>query len=190
MAYYSGAPSLAWIDFLDQAGAPATLGRMQRNGDLTQYFEGTNALFNSGFIYVNKGSNETVNNSTTLQNDDALLWAVGINEVWEMFMWVNYTSSTVADFKYQIDGPASAVGDWSHSGYSTALALNNGGNLVLGTPYSLGGAGAIDLSVFIQGKIATAGTGGNIQFTWAQNALEASNTVVYAGSTLIALRVA
>ena len=52
----------------------------------------------------------TVNNSTALQDDDDLTFAIAANETWHVRMPLIVTTNTAADFKLMIDVPAAAAG--------------------------------------------------------------------------------
>ena len=59
---------------------------------------------------VRKTADETVSNSTVLQNDDHLVLSVGASDVWDILMVLRINSSAVADFKWVFTVPASGVG--------------------------------------------------------------------------------
>src|SRR5262245_12791739 len=60
-------------------------------------------------LIARKTSDETVNNSTTLQNDDNLLLAVTANEIWQFKLCILYNSSTAADFKMAFTFPSGSI---------------------------------------------------------------------------------
>lgn len=140
-------------------------------------------------LVVRKSADETVNNSTTLQNDDALLMALGATETWWVEFDVIYSSSTVADIKIAFTIPGGASMALSAMWMSSVPTAGISNWLVSGTATDLQGR-AENLVVPIKGFVATAGTAGNITMQWAQNALEATNTIVRANSTLWATKIA
>lgn len=132
---------------------------------------------------VPKTADETVNNSTVLQNDDHLLLAMGANEIWVCRLVIIYNSSAVADIKGICTLP---VGATSPGG---VLWRNSGGYAWASNPalteWAADGTAA-NVIVIWHFVVINAGNAGNIQFQWAQNTGEATDTKVLAGSCLIA----
>jgi uncharacterized membrane protein len=139
---------------------------------------------------VYKSAGETVNNSITLQNDDDLLFAVGANEKWHFFLYLIYTSSAVADFKFAFTVPATGALQRITAGLVGALTGETGvlteqdGTAVL----TLAGAGAY--RVLLAWYRYSGGNAGNIQLQWAQDTQEVSDTIVSNGSHIIAFKLA
>jgi hypothetical protein len=131
-----------------------------------------------GLIIANKTSDETVNNSTTLQNDDDLLAAMATTSYYVFECYVLVTSGTTPDFKCTFTVPANATMRWK----DTNAYMHDTG---AGTTMSFGtdGAGWPDGVLFI-GEVWTTDTAGNLQFQWAQNVADASDTKVKACSQL------
>lgn len=129
---------------------------------------------------VNKTADETVNNSDTFQNDDELLLAIGANEVWAFELYLLSSSSAVADYKGKFVGPSGATV------YAQFASSNH-----LPADQTLVGVGRVG-GVFQKwhGVIINGATAGNLQFQWAQDAAEASDTKVLAGSCLVATQLA
>jgi hypothetical protein len=130
-------------------------------------------------VTVYKTANETVNNSTTLQDDDQLLISVEANVTYDFEAEIIYNSGTTPDFKFAWTYPAGLT-----MFYAVYAA---GGGTFLGyyetevnTPV-LDGAGAA-VGVLLKGTVIVAATAGTLQLQWAQNTLTAANTVVQAGS--------
>mgnify|MGYP001596422339 FL=1 len=137
-----------------------------------------------------KTTDESVLNSTTLQNDDALLVAVAANTRYWFQVWLVYNGgSDIPDLKVTMVGPAGATLLWEHVG-----GITQGGTLSIAPV-----AGGVDIAIaadtstrmqMLVGYISVAGTAGNLQFQFAQQTLDAgSNITVKAGSWLIAGRV-
>ena len=127
-----------------------------------------------------KTVNETVSSNTTLQNDDALLWAVAANATYALDLRLLYNSGATGDLKVQFTAPASATMSWGGIWANTSGALTNPSNNNLASVQSMGGGG--DFSATIHGTLTTVGTAGTLQLQWAQNTSDATNTTVYAGS--------
>jgi hypothetical protein len=127
-----------------------------------------------------KDANETVNNSTTLQNDNELFVTLATTAVYAVEMYLFIDSSTTADFKFDFTGPAgmdldgqvttlwSTTTDIREYAVPTAPALpNNTSNQLTMT-----------------GRLYTTGTAGTLQLRWAQNTATVVDTIVYARSYL------
>jgi hypothetical protein len=147
-----------------------------------------------------KTADETVNNSTTLQNDDHLFFAVAANEVWLVQAWLMWDSAATPDIKFGWTGPASATFAWGALSTETSSGVASFGQSFSGTPVAplaiggtlfLPGAGAGTITaVALAGIAAIAGTAGNLQLQWAQNTLNVSDTKVRQNSALIGCRLA
>ena len=141
----------------------------------------------SDIIVASKAADETVNNDT-LQNDDDLVFAVGVNENWVVDLYLFYTSTAVADFKFKFSVPAGCelegiVIDQFHAGSNTDN-FNEGDTVACGT------AGATtEVYMQIHATVRVAGTAGNVQFQWAQDTTEATDTKLKEGSALVARKV-
>lgn len=141
--------------------------------------------------YVLKTVNETVNNSVTLQNDDALAFSALANSTYAVQLFILYDSSTTADFRYDFTLPVSAIGykSTSHAPTTTTACSGTAGTFVFNditqTDNNVGGAGtgtANTCALVVEATIITAGTSGTVQVRWAQGTLDATDTVVRANS--------
>jgi len=129
---------------------------------------------------VRKTADEIVSNSTTLQNDDALLFAVAANEVWEFTILSRYTATAVADFKFGLTIPAGAAFSALVAGYSATFT-----NIINTANPSAYMGGGTNYLARIRGVVVNGATAGNLQFQWAQNTAEVSDTTVLANSCII-----
>lgn len=127
-----------------------------------------------------KLADETVNNSSTFQNDDNLLAAVASNALYYFrHQWV-YNTGAVPDLKSQYTGPSGfSMIYWTQASISThaATGLNQTSSVV----YDGDGQ---DVLVTTVGRIQISSTAGTLNWQWAQNTADASNTIVRAGSIL------
>ena len=144
--------------------------------------------------FVNKTADETVTNSTALQDDDVLTFAVGANEVWMYELRLLVSALNVADLKVQITGPAGATGAWG--GFNTSQAAGAEPFSVTAPFGVVGAASALDnidnigaLPVVLTGFMVTAGTAGDATLQWAQNTANAVGTTIHEHSFLVAHRV-
>lgn len=148
-----------------------------------------------------KTADETVNNSTTLQNDDHLAFAIAANEVWAFRLVVYYTNASgTPGIKFAFTVPASCTGIFfgkarlwaaadsfttSASGdfIETTITTTPGGGFGSGFTFAVG-------VVELQGVITNSSTAGTIQYQWAQAAAVASNTIAKLGSYMDLKRLA
>jgi len=132
---------------------------------------------------ITKTSNETVNNSNTVQNDDELTFAVGANSIWSIKFVLKVTSSAVADFRMKFTIPVAATCSmwFEPSGIVSDYDAT--------TEYSPGTDGTTQ---FMHGYLFYEGgaNAGNIQLQWAQGTAEVSDTTVYIGSFMIGDQIA
>lgn len=131
---------------------------------------------------VLKTSNEIVNNSTTLQNDDELLLAIGANEKWLVKVHINVSGSQDSDFKWTFIAPTGATGYW---------CVPQGGQLVRAFAEVVDTtiAGTFEQYVIHFPFVITILNGsnaGNLQLQWCQNTAVVENTTVKKDSSLIA----
>jgi hypothetical protein len=139
---------------------------------------------------VYKASNETVNNSNTVQDDNDLSFAIGANEIFTWQTVLFFTSSAVADFRLTFTVPAGATVRFGGMGNSTALVMVVGVASASGTELAFGGNGATEMMVNVWGYVANGATAGTVQLQWAQNTPEVSDTILLAGSTLSPIQIA
>jgi hypothetical protein len=138
-----------------------------------------------------KASNETISNSNTLQNDDDLVFAMAANDVWIITLILKTQILTASDFQFKIVTPSGATGTVLYhvfvdgTGQNVAGVLNVNINAAINF---LPGTSAI-YEWRIELVIVNGSTAGNLQLQWAQVTAVAENTIVYAGSSLVAIKV-
>ena len=140
---------------------------------------------------VYKTADEIVNNSTTLQNDDHLFFAVAANEAWEFRLALLISSSTVADLKFAMVMPADGTVR-AFIVYLNAAGTFASGSMIVGTTKDLYGGGTTVISrpMILEGVIINGATAGNFQVQWAQNTAEATDSTVRTNSYIIAHKLA
>ncbi len=144
----------------------------------------------SDIILAIKAADETVNSGSTgstLQNDDDLLFAVGVNEEWLVEVFLLRNTGATPDWKFQWSVPASCTidgectehvgGSWGGEAFSEAAAV------------AIIDGGGADIPTSMWGIVRVAGTAGNVQLQWAQNTADAGDTKVLRGSMLVARRI-
>lgn len=158
----------------------------------------TTAAANAAYVpltslkVVRKTADETVNNSTTLQDDDSLLFAIAANEIWVAEFNVFALGDATADIKFAVTTPAGATlmtAAFQPSNTTTAI---NSSVLVTASGTNLGGPGANANGMLyrVVVSVANGATAGNVTLQWAQTVQTVADTTVKAGSFLIARKVA
>jgi len=133
---------------------------------------------------IRKSANESVTSSTTLQNDDELLYAMDANTNYHFEISVLFTGGTAGDMKFSITTPSGgdlwATGWIPYAGGVSAFGPISASGGVISSVDALGTTNPT--MIFIRGVVMNSSTAGNLQFQWAQNASSATATTVYAGS--------
>lgn len=149
---------------------------------------------------VRKTADETVNNSTTLQNDDHLFFPIEVNEVWFASAYLRTQGASAnADFKFGWTGPTGATASWAVSGLASTSNFNwsavattvaNNGALAIGSSSSVG-ALAGEAPVLIAGWFfADASHAGTIRLQWAQATQTVEDNKILKNSFLHIRRIA
>jgi|GEM_PF-1580824 len=146
---------------------------------------------------VYKTANETINNSTTYQDDDHLSLTIEANAVYqyELVCMVQQSGGATAGFKAQFTAPSGATA-YSHvfrnasSNYSFYL-INQIDTLVINSDSGVV-TGSGDYNVLkSNGIIINGASDGNLVLQWAQASAQAGiNTILLKGSYLILTRIA
>lgn len=146
-------------------------------------------------LLIVKPSIQTVNNSATLIDDTDLLVALAANSTYVFEAFVLFTTGATPDIKYGFTFPAGATCQWGSIRMVTSSAGATGdgdwgsfssatsGTSVVGAA----GTGSAQMAL-VMGSITTSATSGNLRLTWAQNTANASDTSIYPGSWLWALK--
>ena len=128
---------------------------------------------------VRKASDETVNNSDTLQNDDELIMAVAANQAYTFEIFLLFDSGATPSFKFGWSVPTGTTMLWKTTNIvsSKTNQTNDGGFIGEGVGTSVIGV--------IQGTIIVSSTAGNVVFRWAQITATASDTKVLENSSIL-----
>jgi hypothetical protein len=135
-----------------------------------------------------KTADESVTSSTTLQDDNHLLFAIGVSEIWMAEASLYYTSGTTGDLKFAWSVPSGATGTHSYVGFDISIVFNSDVSTTLSTPLSVGGSGAIRLAQ-LRAIIVNSTNAGNVTLQWAQNVSDGTATTVLTNSVLLAHRI-
>jgi len=138
-----------------------------------------------------KTADASVNNSTTLQDDAHLSWAVAANEVWA-FRFYGYVTIASGDpgFKHAFTVPAASTGSRLQQIITAAGTLAPTHTADLTTALSSTPVGLTSTFVIITGVYIGGANAGTVQFQWAQASAVASNTTLKLGSYLDLKRLA
>lgn len=126
---------------------------------------------------LRKTSDETVNNSTTLQNDDDFSFSVGGNEVWYVEIHAGVQILAASDFKFTFTLPSGAT-------MSVQAMVADAGTNIRGADGTTPGSAIIFISatnptmLHIWAQFTISSTAGTAQFQWAQNSAVAEDTKI------------
>lgn len=166
-----------------------------------QIRDNENHLYERAAIYsVYKSADESINTSTVLQNDDALLWSVAANERWhfKILIYATDASNGVADMKIGWSVPASTTMAWAsyfapsgaYSGFQPVITTSVPVAVFTeSTSHSFGTFNGNFMLIY-EGVVFVSSTAGTVNFKWAQNTSNGSNLTVKAGSFLELVKLA
>jgi hypothetical protein len=177
-----GAPVVNALNAITDGSNISTAGNATIGGNLTVTGIGQTQV-------VRKTANETVNNTSVLQNDDDLVLTLVANAVYEFTLRLHYNSGLTPDFKFGWVFPLSTTMIYAGVAADTAGGVVIPGGQIQTTVPAICGAAA-DFTAFYTGFIYTSSTAGTIRLTWAQNTANLSNTTLNTGTYLKAVRVA
>jgi hypothetical protein len=132
-----------------------------------------------------KLADETVNNSSVLQDDDELFLTVEANKSYWGSLLLRYNTGATPDIKLHFTYPISC--SIRFTGYTdkdtTVVCITETGNL------SLKGSSTGEFVYTIPLYIANGANAGTITLQWAQDVANATDTKVLAGSVLMLQKV-
>lgn len=136
------------------------------------------ALASGGPTQVRKTVTETITESTVLQNDDELLYALAANEIVRFSALLRINSSSTPDIKFGFTVPTGATLSWMMTTpEATDEVATSGGSATMQTSGN-------DQIVVLEGTVVNGGTSGNLQLQWAQNTSSVGSTSVLINSIL------
>lgn len=202
-AHTSGASSepgvgASWeTDWMLLAEAPATAADVPIT-DSGAYYTGTQveaalqevgaSLAGTAFwdAVIQKETDETISSSTTLQDDDALQFAVSGGDSYAFEMLLVYDSPSTADFKHAFALTAGSFtrGFRRHDGFGPTTVVAQAALVADMTTAIQQGANATEnLLVWIRGFFIPSADA-TIKLQWAQNTSDAGSTTVRKGSLI------
>lgn len=133
---------------------------------------------------LTKEVTETLSASTTLQDDNELLFPLMPQTRYRFSMPVKVTADGDADFKFDFAVPTGSTGELTWN-YARAGGTVSGGNNDLTTDETVlvPGTSSLTFTLNISGEIFVPDVPGVFQFRWAQATSDSSNTSVLKGST-------
>lgn len=140
-----------------------------------------------------KAATQSVSSSTTLVNDSHLFWSgIPANTVYalEGYVLIGGAHAVAGDIKADFTVPSGASFLWTS--FSTNVASLTDHNVVAQGATVVRSYGTNDgttMSLEPKGYLAVAGTGGTLQFRWAQNTSNATATQVLVGSWMKITRI-
>lgn len=135
-----------------------------------------------GATLVRKTSSETVNNTSTLQDDNELAWTVAANATYALELHVGYSTGATPDIKFGWTYPTGLTMQITGTiGYDAATLMAAPATFTQTSVLPAGGA-ASDLHFALWGLVFAGSASGTLQLQWAQNTANASDTIVRAGS--------
>ncbi|MFE7029439.1 hypothetical protein ACFU9Y_03950 [Streptomyces sp. NPDC057621] len=132
--------------------------------------------------FARKTADQSKTSTTTLGNDTHLVVPVVANATYALFLLCIFSGSTTGDIKFDWAVPSGTVLRWADQ--TGASGLNTDVDV-----YSAPG-GTTQVAFQIWATVVTSSTAGNVQFRWAQNASDATATIVRANSMLQLTRAA
>lgn len=135
------------------------------------------------FAKIVKTTDETVANSTVLQDDDVLLFTPTINRTYNFMLLLLFNAPATPDLKYAFSVPAGATINGMTNNTVGVTATSSWTDLTADQVVT-GSVGA-DATVFVTGRIVMGATAGAVTLQWAQNTSNAAATAVLAGAMLI-----
>lgn len=130
--------------------------------------------------FLDKTSDETLNNNDSLQDDNDLTFSVTANKNYAVWGTLLIDSGTTPDFKHQWSLPASATADMTSStAVDDVLPFNESD-----PGFATGGGAGTPTPLTFTGTITVQGNAGTAVIQWAQNTADGSDTKVLEGSWL------
>ena len=148
-----------------------------------------------------KGSDETVNNSSTLQDDDDLQFTAAAREVYYItYNLLTAQASATPNFQCRVQIPSGFVSSGAlapdDDGVAGTKATGNAGTATYNHTSSVNGTThQIDHAIHTSGickveaAVVIGATGGTVKLQWAQISATSADTDVLAGSIMLAERI-
>jgi len=150
--------------------------------DRLKTYVGSTGISGHGTVVI-KSSDQTVNNSTTLVNDDTLVWALAANKNYRLWAHAFIDTHVSSDFKWTFTGPTDCeIHLTVNRNYAAGASYDWHGLNVLGTNVSMGTPTDTASNWYWFGTIMNSSNAGNLQLQWAQNVAQSFDTKMHNGS--------
>lgn len=135
---------------------------------------------------IRKSANQTVTNSTTVQNDNEFSFPVKQGETWifQINAITSYAANAYGGLKVRMQVPsATNCSNTISTNFNAAYSTNASCNTDL-TTLDLSGHGAMSTDAILYLGVFKAGANGTAQFMWAQSSSNAALTSILRDSTM------
>ncbi|MCR4339415.1 MAG: hypothetical protein NUW01_05955 [Gemmatimonadaceae bacterium] len=169
---------VAALDDLTDVNAPSPTDGQALVFDTASGMWVPGAATGGGATLIKKAAQETVNNSTTLQDDDHFTFEADALSYYLYTISVRINSAANADFKAAWSTPSGGI--WSMLGSTAETAptlVSIAGQTTTATPVILP-CNANDEIALFWGMIKIGATAGTVTWQWAQNTAQLSDTIV------------
>ena len=119
----------------------------------------------SGFEFVAKTVDETIDDDDVLSDDAELFFNMNANSVYQFFMFLFVNGHGIPDFQWAFVGPAGATGKIGFGGWSSTGDI---ANRALGVSSGNITMNIANATMYLSGIITTGATPGLLNFQWAQ----------------------
>lgn len=180
--------TIAWTrpDYWDKPGTPPKGGDSRRILDFIDRIaqaKPVEAAYKLTSTSINSGSG-----GTTFTNDPHLSFDVSALEVVRVKLSILYDAGTVGDMKCRFLLPSGTMYNSSFENAASAYTQLSDGNAQI---TGLAGTGVGNrFPLRVEGTLEVGSTGGVVNWQWAQDAADASNTTVARGGMLEIIRLA
>jgi hypothetical protein len=141
------------------------------------------------FAFARSTADLTKNASVAFSDITGLVFSIGANETWVVLYAIHLISNAAADAKFQLVGPAAPTA--VRFGGSTETAGLGAADVTgFSTVVHLSTVGTVDEMKFLTATIRNGANAGTVQLQAAQDTSNASNSIFYTDSSLIAFRIA
>jgi hypothetical protein len=130
-----------------------------------------------------KAAAESVTSSTTLQNDNELLYTMIANHTWAFRLVVLASTAAGSALRSNFTVPASA--SWTYIAYAPSTATAGRDSTGATSDYVTGAMVSNAEPIIYDGTVTCGATAGNFQYQWAQGASSGTALIVAANSYLL-----
>ena len=149
-----------------------------------------------GTLFARKTANQSVTNSTTIQDDTHLQLSVAASAVYRLEGLLIFNGASGANIRIGWSAPTGSTLDWTGAGQNTSASTTSGSIItnaqtISSTAYGLGTIGTgTNMIAIIRGLLITSSTSGTFKLEWAQNSANATATTMVQNSNISLQRVA